>query len=95
MVPVPVALKDLGRIVAPLGSEKLRHPGVAPEYLLSGGVTVVREVIAPAQIRCGIDQPSERGGGPLDPLLGVRCPDVEDDAGVVARRPCQDTGGSG
>src|SRR5262245_50925207 len=70
VVPVPIALEHLGRIVAPLEAQKLGHLRVARLDLPAGCPSVVGEKVAAGKFDCAIDQPAEVIGG-LAPAVPV------------------------
>src|SRR5262252_2293508 len=87
VVPVPIALEHLGRIVAPLEAQKLGHLRVARLDLPAGCPSVVGGKVAAGKFDCAIDQPAEVVGGLAPAVLVVIHVQVHDGADPRLARP--------
>src|ERR1051325_10956598 len=87
VVPVPLALEELVRVVLALELEELRHLRVAGVDLAAQRVAVVGGVVAAAVAQPEVDQAPQRVGAADHPAGGVLDVQVEDDAGVGLARP--------
>src|SRR5215813_4892419 len=82
VVPVPLALEQVVRVVLALELEELRHLRIAGVDLAAQRVAVIGGVVAAAVAQPEVDQAPQRVGAADHPAGGVLDVQVEDDAGV-------------
>src|SRR5919106_2009843 len=90
VVPIPLALEQLVRIVLALELEELLQLRVAGIDLPAQRVAVVGRVIAAAVLQADVDQAPEYVARLDEAACRVHDVHVEDDAGVGAARPRQE-----
>src|SRR5205823_4150494 len=87
VVPVPVALEQLFRVVLALELEEVGKLRVAGVDLATQRVPVIRRIPAAAVLDAQVDQAAELVAGADQAARGVLDVQVEDDAGVGLTRP--------